>query len=46
MVLVSSTNGALMAKTFDEAVEILDRIAKNNFKWAVDDSMSRQLTIH
>lgn len=46
MLLDFSANGALVAKTFDEAVEILDRITKNNSQWAVDYSMSRQLMIH
>lgn len=46
MVLDSSANEALMSKTFNEAVEILDRIAKNNSEWIVDDLMSHQLTIH
>lgn len=35
-----------MANTFDEAVETLYRIAKNNSKWVVDDSMSHKLTLH
>lgn len=35
MVLDSSANWALMVKTFDQAVEILDCIAKNNSEWAI-----------
>lgn len=32
MMLDSSANEALVAKTFDEALEILDHIAKTNSK--------------
>lgn len=45
MVLDSSTNGALIAKTFDEVVEIVDHITKNNYEWTIDDPSSRQLTM-
>lgn len=46
MVLDSSSNRALMAKTFDEAVEIIDCIAKNNSEWEIDYPMSCQITMH
>lgn len=35
-----------MTKNYDQAIEILDRIAKNSYEWATDDTYSRQLTVH
>ena len=33
-VVDSSANGAILSKTFNEAYEILERIASNNYQWA------------
>ena len=29
----ASANGAILAKTYNEAYEILERMAHNNYKW-------------
>ena len=33
-VVYVSANGAILSKTYNEAYEILERIASNNFQWA------------
>ncbi|XP_057803366.1 uncharacterized protein LOC131018669 [Salvia miltiorrhiza] len=34
MVLDASANGAILSKSYDEAYEILERIATNNYQWS------------
>ncbi|XP_062086155.1 uncharacterized protein LOC133792262 [Humulus lupulus] len=34
MVLDASANGAILSKTYNEAFEILERIASNNYQWS------------
>nr|KAJ0189042.1 hypothetical protein LSAT_V11C800418650 [Lactuca sativa] len=34
--LDTSAGGALLTKSYEESVEILDRIATNNFQWPTD----------
>lgn len=45
MVLDTSAGGTLLTKTYDQAIEILDRIAKNSCEWAENDTYSRQLML-